>query len=153
MYGLSGVAEIKVGYEHACARTLGGNVWCWGSDLAGQLGDGTTTNRSTPTKVPLVNIEEISLGANHSCARRSDDTVWCWGAGLESIVDRVTDGGMTAPRQRTRRSLPTSASSNESPAPASASNARASSRSVAPASPPIRTPRACRASARSTRWP
>ncbi|MBS1836574.1 MAG: hypothetical protein JST64_02635 [Actinobacteria bacterium] len=50
--GLSGGIEIAVGLAHSCAVLAGGTVKCWGRNDAGQLGDGTTTNRSTPVDVP-----------------------------------------------------------------------------------------------------
>jgi alpha-tubulin suppressor-like RCC1 family protein len=55
--GLEGVEELALGADHACARTRasagtgGGTIWCWGSNAQGQLGDGTTERRTTPTRV------------------------------------------------------------------------------------------------------
>lgn len=78
---LDGVAEIAVGAQHACARLNDGTVRCWGSNWAGQLGDGTTTDRVTAVAViGLANVAEIALGAAFSCARLEDATVACWGS-------------------------------------------------------------------------
>ncbi|MCE7980822.1 MAG: hypothetical protein DYG89_06490 [Caldilinea sp. CFX5] len=47
----SGVKAIGVGYHHSCAVLLTGGAKCWGANAKGQLGDGTTVNRTTPVDV------------------------------------------------------------------------------------------------------
>jgi hypothetical protein len=49
--GPDGRGQIDGGYYHTCARLAGGTVQCWGYNAYGQLGDGTTTNRTTPVTV------------------------------------------------------------------------------------------------------
>lgn len=49
--GLGDAREISAGEDHTCAIRQSGEVVCWGSNLAGQLGDGTTENRGMPTPV------------------------------------------------------------------------------------------------------
>jgi alpha-tubulin suppressor-like RCC1 family protein len=44
-------AQVTAGGSHACGRTETGVAWCWGFNAFGQLGDGTTTHRSSPTLV------------------------------------------------------------------------------------------------------
>lgn len=52
--GLSaGVVHLSVGQNHACAVKSDGSVWCWGANSDGQLGDGTTITRGSPTQVVL----------------------------------------------------------------------------------------------------
>jgi len=38
--GVTGVKQIAVGYDHACALTMDGKVSCWGYGQYGQLGNG-----------------------------------------------------------------------------------------------------------------
>ena len=47
----------------------------------GQLGDGTTTHRSTPTPVIGLasNVAAVATGGGHSCALTTDGAVKCWG--------------------------------------------------------------------------
>lgn len=59
-----------------------GTVWAWGDNGGGQLGNGTTTDSTTPIQVPgLTNIVAIAAGGsgNHSLALKNDGTVWAWG--------------------------------------------------------------------------
>jgi len=49
--GLRGATALAAGRHHTCAVLETGTVVCWGGNAFGQLGDGTTTNRATPTEV------------------------------------------------------------------------------------------------------
>jgi hypothetical protein len=68
------------GGDSTCLRTSAGEVWCWGANDRGQLGDGTTIDRLNPVQVrALPNATAIALGDRHACARTSDRRVFCWG--------------------------------------------------------------------------
>ncbi|HEX3029293.1 MAG TPA: hypothetical protein VHT34_08325, partial [Clostridia bacterium] len=65
-----------------------GTVWAWGDNERGQLGDGTTINRSTPVQVKdpsdptgyIQNVVQVSIGSEYSLALKKDGSVWTWGA-------------------------------------------------------------------------
>ena len=79
--GLSGVTSLSVGTNHVCALLGDGTVKCWGGNMSGQIGDGTTTDRAVPTSVSgLSKVVEIATGPAITCARLKDDSIVCWGS-------------------------------------------------------------------------
>jgi alpha-tubulin suppressor-like RCC1 family protein len=74
------VVDVEAGSDFACAIRDDRTVWCWGSNNAGQLGDGSTISRATPAQVPgLGNIVQLALGRYHSCAMNTLGETFCWG--------------------------------------------------------------------------
>jgi alpha-tubulin suppressor-like RCC1 family protein len=98
---LSGVKAIAAGGKHSLALKTDGTVWTWGYNYYGQLGDGTTTNSSTPVQVSgetptnappnsalvsppvqgnnLSGVTAITAGRDYSLALKEDATVRAWG--------------------------------------------------------------------------
>ena len=78
-YGWSGAsAEGLLTADWACA-TRGGDAWCWGGNAAGQLGDGTTTDRPQPVKVQTDDITELSVEWGTALALLGDGSLVTWG--------------------------------------------------------------------------
>jgi alpha-tubulin suppressor-like RCC1 family protein len=94
----SGVSAVAAGVFHACAVKTNGEVWCWGENLAGELGDGT--GQSIPVPVKVINLEagaqSVVVGGSHTCALTKTGGVKCWGGnsngqlGDGSTTDRNT---------------------------------------------------------------
>ena len=91
---LTDISEIAAGYSHTVAlKSDGTRVYAWGLNGNGQLGDGTTTQRTTPVLVKGVGgtgylgdttnggpISKIAAGSSHTVALKSDGTrVYAWG--------------------------------------------------------------------------
>jgi serine/threonine-protein kinase len=72
------------GNHRTCVLRRTGAVMCFGDNLAGSLGDGTTEWRYVPAPVSgLADAVEIAVGGMSACARRRGGTVVCWGANDE----------------------------------------------------------------------
>jgi hypothetical protein len=75
-------------------------AWAWGANNQGQLGDGTTTNRSTPVQVSsLTGAWYVAAGRNHSLGIKSNGTVWAWGANGAGQLGDTTFTQRTTPVQ------------------------------------------------------
>jgi len=81
---ISGVSIIDMSGSHICVLTLESGIKCWGDNRQGQLGDGTTTQQSTPINVEGLEtgIVDIATGSLHTCALTSDGKIKCWGYNL-----------------------------------------------------------------------
>ena len=78
---------VSTGYAHACAILDNGLVSCWGQGNSGQLGNGGTSSKSSPTLTSSLGSGRtaiaISSGYQHTCALLDNGTVSCWGEGSD----------------------------------------------------------------------
>jgi alpha-tubulin suppressor-like RCC1 family protein len=96
----NGASAIAAGSGHACVLISGGRARCWGDNEDGQLGDGSTTNSTTPVAVAnlpttpvALRAKAISAGGLNTCALLGDGTVECWGA---NNVGQLGNGTITS---------------------------------------------------------
>ncbi len=79
--GLDDAEMIGAGRGHSCAIKESGQAVCWGNNLSGELGQGTTDGFAT-TPVPVSGVTDaalIAVGSYHACAIRKSGRVVCWG--------------------------------------------------------------------------
>jgi len=108
--GLTGipVTSVAAGNEHSLALTGAGNVYSWGVNTHGELGDGTLVNRHAPVEVCapgqsspctqfLSNVTAVASHRSFSVAVRSDGSVVAWG---------LNDHGQLGDGTTTTRSIP-----------------------------------------------
>jgi len=92
---------LAAGYSFTCGLKAGGEVWCWGFNASGSLGDGTTTNSQSPVQVfSAVTFASISIGATgtHACALSTTGEAYCWGDNTYGQVGNGTSsGGVSSP--------------------------------------------------------
>jgi alpha-tubulin suppressor-like RCC1 family protein len=102
------IVAIAAGASHALALDQPGNVWAWGNNASGALGDNTTTNRPQPVQVHglnnvgfLTGMTAIAGGGGqtggHSLALKSDGTVWAWGYGPYGELGDNTNQSRSTP--------------------------------------------------------
>ena len=82
---------ISAGFGHNLALDLEGQLWAWGRNFQGQIGDGTTDDRLTPVPIkPDTTIKQISAGSDHSLAIDSSGNLWAWGRNFEGQLGNGT---------------------------------------------------------------
>jgi alpha-tubulin suppressor-like RCC1 family protein len=79
----------------------GANLWLWGENNFGQLGDGTTNYRSSPVQTLLSGNYwgKLALGAFHSAGILKDNTLWIWGRNNFGQLGQNNTNNLSSPAQ------------------------------------------------------
>lgn len=79
--------SIRAGGSHTCATDTAHQIWCWGSNVSGQIGDNSQTgdaadnNRTAPVLVGTdTDWSSVASGDQHTCGAKADGSIWCWGS-------------------------------------------------------------------------
>jgi alpha-tubulin suppressor-like RCC1 family protein len=93
--------EVAAGYDHACALTSIGTVYCWGGNAYGQLGNGSTSSGAvavtrvlTATSTPLTGVTGISANAYMTCATAAGN-IYCWGNDTQGQITTCANSTCT----------------------------------------------------------
>ena len=138
--------QVSAGYQHSLALGSDGNVYAWGDNGSGRLGDGTGSNRYAPVRVKTPDRKtypdlpadftyvQVSAGLDHSLAVGSDGNAWAWGCNLygnlgnnsyssSSVPVRVRDPASPADTSKGLKAAQLSAGDHDSLAVGSDGNA------------------------------
>lgn len=110
--------QVEVGEHHVCALTSNGEVWCWGRNHYGQLGNGSVADTHTPTQIvgPLASrpVAKLSTGFGvHSiCATTQNQWAYCWGDNTNGQLGLGTNATQVATPERLLAGWDSSARTN-----------------------------------------
>ena len=89
--GVTSWADFETGAKHNCAIANTGSLYCWGQNNYGQIGDGTATQRNSPTLVVGgKRWKEVSVGDLLTCATDTNSRMWCWGYNAQGQLGNGT---------------------------------------------------------------
>ncbi|MDY4873393.1 MAG: FN3 associated domain-containing protein, partial [Alloprevotella sp.] len=88
--------NMSASTSHTIATKNDGSLWAWGYNSYGQLGDGTTTNKTTPIKI-MDNVVSTSASRYHSLAIKNDGSLWAWGRNSYGQLGDGTTTNKTTP--------------------------------------------------------
>ncbi|SRR6266571_1629664 len=99
--------SVGIGYDgigYACGVTTTGAAYCWGNNTHGQLGDGTTTDRTSPVavlgghKFAMVRAGlDFSDQDSHTCGATTDGEAYCWGSNNKGQLGDGTTNNSSVP--------------------------------------------------------
>ncbi|HAP31701.1 MAG TPA: hypothetical protein DCQ14_01405, partial [Firmicutes bacterium] len=97
---LQNVRVVAAGTAHTLALGTDGKIWAWGANGSGQLGDGSTGQRTTPVELSAINnVNFVAAGGDHSLALKNDETAWAWGNNSFGQLGIGSTTRQTVPRQ------------------------------------------------------
>ena len=92
--------QVAAGWDHTVAVKTDGTLWAWGNNYDGELGDGTTVNKSNPVQIgTATNWQSVAAGGSHTVAVKTDGTLWAWGYNSDGQLGDGTTGSKSSPVQ------------------------------------------------------
>ena len=95
---MENVASVSLGNHHSAAITTDSNLYVWGYNYNGEIGDGTTTRRAYPVKIAN-NIAKVSLGRETTFAFTNDGALYGWGYNYHGQLGNGTTTNVSVPQK------------------------------------------------------
>jgi alpha-tubulin suppressor-like RCC1 family protein len=90
----AGYTQISAGSFHTCALLASGEVFCWGRNEWGQLGNNTLVDSAVPTQVQgITEAIAVSAGFKHTCALLANGRIRCWG---DNTLGQLGNGSLVS---------------------------------------------------------
>jgi len=94
------IRTISAGGAFSLALDTDGDLWAWGANASGQLGDATTTSRNSPVRIKQgTKFQQIATGSAHSLAIDAAGDLWTWGRNADGQLGDGTTTNRTSPIQ------------------------------------------------------
>jgi alpha-tubulin suppressor-like RCC1 family protein len=87
------------GNAHTVGIKSDGTLWAWGSNSFGQLGDGTTTTKRSPTQVGTDTWKTVVAGSAYTVGIKTNGTLWAWGSNSSGKLGDGTTTNISSPTQ------------------------------------------------------
>lgn len=93
--------SISANAQRTCAITSLAGLKCWGTNVNGELGDGSSSNRNSPVDVVGLTsgVSTVSSGESHTCAITTAGGALCWGKNSDGQLGDGTTSTRNAPTQ------------------------------------------------------
>ena len=99
--GLKNIIKLSGAGAHMLALDKDGNVYSWGENYKGEIGDGTTNTAISPKKLNLSNVIDIATGDEFSLALTKDGKLYGWGDNTDSLITEQNITKVLTPMQIT----------------------------------------------------
>jgi alpha-tubulin suppressor-like RCC1 family protein len=93
--------QVASGYQNTAAIKTDGTLWCWGSNVNGQLGDNTTVDKSSPVQTICggTDWKSVSCGEKFTAAIKNNGTLWTWGRNFFGQLGDNSSASRSSPVQ------------------------------------------------------
>lgn len=92
--------DLYTSSDGGCALATSGDVYCWGDNSSGGIGNGEVENAAVPTRVLLpsgVKAASLGGGAFHNCAITDLHEIYCWGWNMVGQIDAAQPSDIRIP--------------------------------------------------------